>query len=492
MSNPSSVRSLYAPPPEEWVFLPPTVMPPTSAPSAPPTHLPSPFIPDTDLSSKYDDQMLLPGFGKPINLFIGEFLTTAMGMPFEVGKTLLQVEYRPRRQFAMQQQEMLGIADPNVVLEDDMEQSAPTKQEDELSNPEEAELYFTDRLAQSTLLTVPAVAPPMETDASGYLPDSRPMWLLKDDPDISRGNGVWGMIRRIRYTPSEGLPALWKSQFISTFHSFLTNALQPSIHSFLLLLSPSPIALAGDTPLTALPDPRLPLAFQVGSHLLTHFLLSPLETIRTRLIVLPTHPSSPSSLSLFHSMLNEEGGWQGMYWHPNLLFPAVLEHTLRPLFALSTPLLLERCLGLSPEVSPILYSLADLSLGLAHLLVLLPIETVRRRLQIQYRFSSSVGRSDEHSSQHHSHSHKQQRLKTVVKTREKDYVGIVEALWRITTEETSVRMTKREKGEDGSWFAGVRQLYRGFGMAATAHATVFGLGLISAVLSKSDGGWKEI
>lgn len=33
---------------------------------------------------------------------------------------------------------------------------------------------------------------------------------------------------------------------------------------------------------------------------------------------------------------------------------------------------------------------------------------------------------------------------------------------------------------------------RQFGMAATAHATVFGLGLVSATLSGGDGGWKEI
>lgn len=83
-------------------------------------------------------------------------------------------------------------------------------------------------------------------------------------------------------------------------------------------------------------------------------------------------------------------------------------------------------------------------------------------------------------------------MKTVVKVRERDYVGIVEALWRIVTEETGVRRTRIEKGEEGGWFAGVRQLYRGFGMAATAHATVFGLGLVSATLSGGDGGWKEI
>lgn len=35
----------------------------------------------------------------PIQMFAAEYFSTALGMPFEVGKTLLQIEYRPRRRF---------------------------------------------------------------------------------------------------------------------------------------------------------------------------------------------------------------------------------------------------------------------------------------------------------------------------------------------------------------------------------------------------------
>ncbi|WVO22780.1 uncharacterized protein IAS62_004118 [Cryptococcus decagattii] len=464
-SRPDSVRGLYTPPAEEWVFLPPTVSPPPPT-SSPPTHLPTPFNPD---DSQLDGDLVLPLMGRPFNLFLSEYLTTAMGMPFEVGKTLLQVEYRPKRKF-----EPFEEAGQGAKIEQE-KFKGKFKEEDELSNPEEADMYFTDRLAQSSEPVVPATEQVLETDAAGYLPDLHPTWLLKDDPDVSRGNGVWGMIRRIRYTPSEGLPALWKSQLVSTLHSFFSTLLQPSVHSFVQILTPYP-PLSLDTPLTAFPNPSLPLGIQVASHLLTHLVLSPLEIIRTRLIVMPvSHPSTPSSIAIFREMINEEGGFVNMYLHPNVLFPALLEHTLRPLFALSTPLLLERYLGISPDISPITYSLADLSLGLAHLLILLPIETIRRRLQLQSRAPGGG-----------------KRMKTVVKVRERDYVGIVEGLWRIVTEETGVRRTRIEKGEEGGWFAGVRQLYRGFGMAATAHATVFGLGLVSATLSGGDGGWKEI
>jgi len=86
-------------------------------------------------------------------------------------------------------------------------------------------------------------------------------------------------------------------------------------------------------------------------------------------------------------------------------------------------------------------------------------------------------------------------MKSVVKLREKDYVGVVEAIWRIVTEETGVRRKRNmTEKEEGGVFSGIRQLYRGFGMAATAHLTVFGLGLVSASLGGRgfESQWKEI
>jgi fusion and transport protein UGO1 len=260
------------------------------------------------------------------------------------------------------------------------------------------------------------------------------------------------MIRRIRYTPSEGLPALWKSQIVTTLHSIFTNVLQPHVHSLLLTFAPD--APTFDIPLTALPNPALALGLQVASHLLTHLILSPMEVIRTRLIALPmSHPSTPSSVSLFRSMVDEEGGFSGMYFNSNLLIPSIFEHTVRPLLTLSIPLLLERQLGYSPEMSPITYSLCDLSLGLGSLLILLPIETVRKRLQIQARGNGKRG-------------------KTIVRARDRDYVGVVEAIWRIVSEETGVtRKRVMDEKDEGGLFSGIRQLYRGVSFFSTSGST---------------------
>lgn len=272
--------------------------------------------------------------------------------------------------------------------------------------------------------------------------------MLNDDPEVSRGNGVWGMIRRLRYTPTEGLPSLWKAQLVSTLHSLLSNVLQPQVYSSLLVLYPISFSASGteNMPLTALENPSIPLGMQVASHLLTHLVLSPMEILRTRLIVMPlSHPSTPSSISLFRSLIDTEGGFSSLYLNANLLIPSILEHTLRPLLTLSIPLLLERQFGLSPELSPITYSICDLSLGLGSLLLLLPIETVRRRLQLQSR-SPGGGKT----------------LKSVVRLRERDYVGVVEGAWRIVNEETGVRRKRHmTESDEGGLFSGIRQLYRG-------------------------------
>lgn len=278
------------------------------------------------------------------------------------------------------------------------------------------------------------------------------------------------MMRRIRRTPSEGLPALWKGQLITTIHSLLSNNIQPIVHTFLLISLPPAAARVElnaelELPLTSHPHPALPLGLHVASHLLTHVFLSPLELLRTRLIVQPSSlKESKSSLSLLRDAVNREGGFTGLYLHSHLIIPAILEHTLRPLLTLSIPLLIERQLNITPDVSPVTHSMLDLSLGLASLLIILPIETVRKRLQLQDRAFIDSDSSD---------LTKPLERKSIVRLRQRQYHGVVEAIWRIITEETTAVPKKRRRksrgaltagtneGVSGGRFDGVRQLYRG-------------------------------
>lgn len=133
------------------------------------------------------------------------------------------------------------------------------------------------------------------------------------------------------------------------------------------------------------------------------------------------------------------------------------------------------------------------------LLVTLPFETVRRRLQIQARGTAKP-------------------LKTCVETRPAPYNGIVDAFWHILTEERSDlplkhkrhrRRSTNTKGKsseasqtneahlDGthaeSWLknTGIGQLYRGLGMRLGATVIVLILALASG-REEADGGWAEL
>lgn len=149
---------------------------------------------------------------------------------------------------------------------------------------------------------------------------------------------------------------------------------------------------------------------------------------------------------------------------------------------------------ITEDSNPIAWGIAELAGSCIGLLVTLPFETVRRRLQAQVR-----GRA--------------KPLKGCVELRPAPYNGVVDALWHILTEERSdlpiLRHSKRRristKGkeregtpvavpeEDGSWLrhSGIGQLYRGLGMRLGASAIVFVLALVSGG-DNADSGWAEL
>lgn len=75
-------------------------------------------------------------------------------MPFEVGKTLLQVEYRPRARYAP----------PEPETKKDW-----GAEDDSLDNPDDADVYFSDRLEAPNQSYTPPEPP--KADSSGYLSD---------------------------------------------------------------------------------------------------------------------------------------------------------------------------------------------------------------------------------------------------------------------------------------------------------------------------------
>lgn len=158
-----------------------------------------------------------------------------------------------------------------------------------------------------------------------------------------------------------------------------------------------------------------------------------------------------------------EGGWFMTYFHPTLFWPTVWDVVLRSSVSLLTPVLLEHVFHVSLANSPVTYRALEAIATLGSLLITLPIETARRRLQLQSR-SPEPAEGGAATTRH------------CVQTRRRPYVGMIECLWRIVSEEEG----------------GIRGLYRGFGLNALANGAVFGLEVIILAIGGERGGWREI
>jgi len=349
-------------------------------------------------------------------------------------------------------------------------------EEDELSDESSDEAYFQDPVSSTPSRYPPAK--PRLADEEGYVvrrsvleEGTRPEYIMP----ISRIDGVWGMIKKTARWRNEGWLALWKGLLTSCVTNFLSSSIQPVVHNFLLSTFSPSITSSVQT-----------LFIPLTSHLFTGLLLSPLDLVRTRLIAqssLPRHRTYTGPLDALSRLLQQEGGLRGLYLHPHLLIPAALDNAARPLVILVLPTLLAGHLGINEDSHPLVWTVAEFAAGCLGALITIPIETVRRRLQVQTRGTGN--------------------FKACVETRPRPYHGVVDTMWRILTEERSdppkpARKT-RGKGkeredhtEDEGWLQsnGIGQLYRGLGMSIGATAVVTILAMFSG--QETEGGWAEL
>lgn len=396
----------------------------------------------------------------------------------------------------------------------------------QLESEAEVEAYFQDLPnlgSNNSAFAPPAPERTRPTSPSGYLMRSgvrderygtKPEWIM---PVVVQG-GVWDMIRTVGRWKGEGWASLWKGQLTTCIVDALATTIQPTVLSALafLFLPASPLA---SLPLIYSPQPAPLLMLSTLSHTIAMIAVSPLDLVRTRLIVQsaqPMHRKYTGPWNALRTIMREEGGLRTTYLHPNLLVPAILEGIMRPLIHLSTPLIISRYFQIEPSTSPLSFGLAELALGSAGLLITIPLETVRKRLQIQSRAdfvragrAGGTGRA----------------WRTCVEVRPRPYAGVVEAVYRILSEETG-RIPRRRRrqssnsrpntpglsekpptGAGGAVFveekedlnriglgvgSGLTQLYRGLGMGLAAQVVVFLLGLVANGGEGGSGGWAEM
>lgn len=545
------------------------------------------LIDDTELS---DVPRSVPGFIRYwASASVLGYASTACVMPFEVGKILLQIQWIPKADVQILNEES------DEGGEDEAGEENVIYDVEELSDEDDAQAYFhdlnnghrsgerrrgarqggytsssrsrrrggagsgrasppdeqdvEDRRTLRPPLGAPSLSVTAVRDSSGYIvrrsifeSAAKPEWIL---PFTVTG-GVWEMMKAVGRWKGEGWWSLWKGQLTTLIMETMSSAIQPFLYSCLAaaLLRDSPFITL---PLVHIPSPLKAFGVTLLSHVVTSYLLSPLDLVRTRLVAQSSqtrHKKYSGPLDALKQIQDEEGGLRNIYFHSAIWVPAVLDSAFRSFFHLGIPLFIERKLRITPDSNSIIYGLSEFTLSTFSLLFTLPIETVRRRLQVQSR------------SQIKGHVTGKKSFKTCVETRPTPYYGVVEAVYRILTEETgklheynveqkprrpsmsrrtstasNVNSSSRrgsyrgtapnmqatdsssgnanlsaenilhqmpgaeseEKDQASSlpFYTGITQLYRGFSMSMSANLIVLVLGLVAGQ-DGGDTGWTEL
>ncbi|KAI8638015.1 mitochondrial carrier domain-containing protein [Parasitella parasitica] len=418
-----------------------------------------------------------------INFAVLKYLTTAVSSPFEVSKTLLQVQYMPREDAEVTSiTRTMTTVDDEDVDEDDLENEKTYDSEDS----EEGDFYDedgsrrrrrysagNDPLISGTIdVDDPSFKKKVTVDASGYVIRESVYDDLTRPPHQMKpfDGGVWQGIGKLMKQPHEGWRSLFKGQYTNWIYEISHLFLQPTLEGTLNDM----FDLYDDTiPLVHLDHVGPNLATLVASNLIVGFVLSPLELIRTRLQVQSASPLQRKYKGPFHALrtiIQEEGGIKGLYLSHNFL-PTIVFHTITPLLQNITPLIIDRGLRISANDSPFLYSLAELSLNTLEVLITLPLDTIRKRLQCQIRTRTPGNK----------------RFEPVVAMRTVPYTGMANAAYCIIKEEGGHPHLRKKMGSKKfqkksiltDW--SLRGLYHGFNMQCTSNIVLFFLHAINGI-----------
>ncbi|KAF9319181.1 hypothetical protein BG003_009758 [Podila horticola] len=421
-----------------------------------------------------------------------KFVTLALAVPFENAQTLLQVQYMPTDEYSANGDDSEVAREEQERRDEEFRRAQQEEEEEEDdyygSGPAgDTGYYSSERRSRRNSIPSPHSSATRldpsasvfherkDFDQSGYLvrtdvydEESLPAFQL-----APLTGGVWNTITTLAKHPTEGYLAPWKGQFANWIYEMLHLFAQPTLEATLN----DTFDLYDDTiPLVHLDRVGPNFATMVVSHVVVGFILSPLELIRTRLVVQANSPAHRKYSGVFNcltTIISEEG--VSALWGGVNLVPTLVYHILTPLFTNSIPLVIDRVFNINGTDSPFLYNFAELTLNTVDLLIRLPVETVRKRLQLQIQ-AKIPGK----------------RYETVIETRKRPYVGMIDAIYRIIHEEggQNKRLSKKTKKSGGSepWFSSwaVRGLYTGLGMHLTTNVAMFVVGAVTNLQDEGD------
>ncbi|KAI8328720.1 mitochondrial carrier domain-containing protein [Chlamydoabsidia padenii] len=470
----------------------------TSLPSNESTTTPNIFdtldMGDDPLSSKHNKAA-----SHSISHALMRYVVTMLSSPFEVGTTLQQVQYAPHPDVEVfaeftqskQQQPRRSLESPRYLSSDD----------------EDDDGFYTTKPRNSSLTTINSKTT-YHTDLKGsysvYDAEHRPRYQIAPIQ-----GGLLDILSQIIKHPSEGWQSLLKGQRVGWVYDLLRTSFQSTLEHHLNDL----FGLYDDTiPLMHLDSVTGNLSTMLASHIVVGLLLSPLEIMRTRMIVQSSDPRDGPYRGVYRSwrsLIQDEDGLQSIYLSSLNVLPCILYHGLTPLLHYTAPILIDRTCHISAADHPILYGAATFGLSVFALLLTMPLETIRKRLHCQ--IGAFCRRHDNNNKQQSSISTTVTAFQTTVPLRPVYYHGILDALYKIMKEEGSssinsvkqnisaIHTTASSDGEDDDYFTtkqqqrsmngckkltsawGVRGLYKGFGIQLIANTMMLALHTVNGL-----------
>ncbi|KYK61566.1 mitochondrial fusion protein [Drechmeria coniospora] len=347
-----------------------------------------------------------------VDELLWKYTSVLMAQPFEVAKMMLQARDQ----------------DDNATL------GTPEPEDSDSEGDEPA--YFTSN--------VPGAAMPSRNGALGNRrqPSSLPQstrapkkpnhYLVLRRPDsvfdvigqLWARDGVWGVWKgsnaTFLYTVLQSLLENWSRSFFSAIFNVPDLGVKEDLERLIDIASPYP---------------WMSLFVAGAAAVATGVLLSPLDLVRTRLIMTPIYNGQRRTLACLRALPS--------YLCPAAIaLPTVLNSLIHPLLTLSTPLVLRTRFMIDSHASPMTFSVVKFFTSSAAILAKLPIETVLRRGQMAVLSGKDYVRALEGN---------EQTMDTVVPIGR--YNGVIGTMYHITSQEGTRETTKQPATKKGKAYS---------------------------------------
>ncbi|KAL8757506.1 MAG: hypothetical protein Q9184_004186 [Pyrenodesmia sp. 2 TL-2023] len=330
---------------------------------------------------------------------IWKYTTVLLAQPFEVAKTVLQVQAPGEGQSGATKTSPIheGRRRPIQLRGDGPYRDYESSSDSDYDSPS----YFTataplghtpTRQSRARRRRGSPVADP--TLANG--PSNVPSTNARPTPhtlDLKSSSSLTAVLSTL--WQKEGAWGTWKGTNSTYVHSILHSTITSFARSFLaaILAIPDPslsfqinpsASSAGGLDILSSPSPMASLAVAVSAASIAGILLAPLDIARTKLMLTPsTHP--PRSVLATMKTLSS---WT-LPW--SIALVTFLHSTLPTLLSTSLPLFLRSKLSIDPLLTPNVYAVATFIGQGLELGIKLPLETVLRRGQLQVAQSTGKG-----------------------------------------------------------------------------------------------------